>query len=98
MNRISLTRTVVALAGAMTGVLLAAAPASAQQESGAALRLTLAEAVERAIEHNPDLAIVRLDTEVEAARVGERRGVYAPIISTMLGRSRNVTPPTNYLL
>ena len=46
----------------------------------------------------PDLAIVRLDTEVEAARVGESRGAFAPVFSTTLGRSRNVTPPTNSLL
>src|SRR5262245_21768587 len=32
--------------------------------------LTLADAVQRAVENNPDLAIVRLGTEVEAARVG----------------------------
>jgi HAE1 family hydrophobic/amphiphilic exporter-1 len=98
MNRIWIIRAAVALTGAMTGVLLAPVPASAQRADGDALRLTLADAVERAIDHNPDLAIVRLDTEVESARVGESRGVYAPIFSTALGRSRNVTPPTNYLL
>ena len=62
------------------------------------LRLTLDEAVRRAVENNPDLAIVRLGTEVEAARVGESRGAYAPVLSTTLGRSSNVTPPSNFLL
>ena len=62
------------------------------------MQLTLADAVQRAVEHNPDLAIVRLGTEVEAARVGESRGAFAPVFSTTLGRSRNVTPPTNSLL
>jgi len=79
------------------GALLLATPARAQDERQA-IQLSLDDAVQRAIERNPDLAIVRLDTEVEAARVGESKGAYAPVFSSMLGRSRNVTPPTNYLL
>jgi len=72
--------------------------ATAQAGRSEPLQLTLADAVQRAVERNPDLAIVRLDTEAEAARVGEARGAYAPVFSTSFGRSRNVTPPTNYLL
>jgi outer membrane protein TolC len=77
------------------GALLFATTAAAQAERRQTLELTLADAVQRAVERNPDLAIVRLDTEAEAARVGEARGAYAPVFSTMFGRSRNVTPPTN---
>jgi outer membrane protein TolC len=62
------------------------------------LTLTLDDAVQRAIEHNPDLAIVRLGTEVEAAHVGEARANYTPVFSTTVGRSANTTPPTNFLL
>jgi len=62
------------------------------------MRLTLDQAVRRAVENNPDLAIVRLGTEVEAARVGESRGAFAPMFSTTVGRSSNVTPPSNFLL
>jgi multidrug efflux pump len=65
---------------------------------GPTVRLTLDEAVRRAVENNPDLAIVRLDTEVEAARVGETRTAYTPIFSTTLGQSSNVAPPSNFLL
>src|SRR5262245_57920241 len=79
-------------------VALAAANASAQNARPETLQLTLADAVQRAVEHNPDLAIVRLGTEVEAARVGESRGAFAPVFSTELGRSSNVTPPSNILL
>ena len=68
--------------------------AVAQTVETPGLRLTLADAVERVVAHNPELAIVRLDTEVEAARVGESRAAYAPVFSTTLGRSRNTTPPT----
>ncbi len=60
--------------------------------------LTLDEAVRRAIENNPDLAIVRLGTEVDAARVAESRGAFAPVFSTQLGRSSIATPPSNLLL
>ena len=77
------------------GTVLTTARASAQTQ---AIQLTLDEAVRRAVENNPDLAIVRLGTEVEAARVGESQGVFAPVFSTVLGRSSNVTPPANVLL
>jgi outer membrane protein len=94
MNRTGIERAAVVAIGA----LLISTTATAQGERRDRVQLTIAEAVQRAIEHNPDLAIVRLDTEVEAARVGESRGAYAPVFSTTLGRSRNVTPATNYLL
>ena len=69
---------------------LLASPAAAQDDR-ATIQLTVADAVRRAIEHNPDLSIVRLDTEVEASRVAESRGAYAPVFSTTIGRTRNVT-------
>jgi len=75
-----------------------AAAADLQVRPSATLELTLDEAVRRAVENNPDLAIVRLGTEVEAARVGESRGAFAPVFSTTVGRSGNVTPPSNFLL
>jgi outer membrane protein TolC len=67
-------------------------------ETVQALPLTLDEAVRRAVEHNPDLAIVRLGTEVEAARTRESQGAFSPVFSTILGRSSNITPPSNVLL
>ena len=77
----------------VVGVLFAA-PAFAQVET---VSLTLEDAVRRAVENNPELAIVRLDTEVEAARVGESRGAFAPVFSTELGRSSISSPPANLL-
>jgi outer membrane protein TolC len=62
------------------------------------VRLTLEEAVRRAIEHNPDLAIVRLATDVQAARVGEAQGAFKPLWSATFGRSSTATPPSNSLL
>jgi outer membrane protein len=80
------------------GALLIATTAHAQSDSREVVQLTLADAVQRAVEHNPDLAIVGLATEVEAARVGESKGSLSPMLSTMFGRSSNVTPPSNFLL
>ncbi len=96
-------RTAVA-AFAVVGLLLSTT-AAAQDEtfrqpnrSTEALPLTLEEAVRRAIENNPDLAIVRLGTELETARVGESRSAFTPVFSTMIGRSSTATPPANLLL
>ena len=80
------------------GALLVATTAAAQSDPRDVISLTLADAVQRAVEHNPDLAIVRIGTEIDAARVGETKGSYAPMFSTMFGRSSNVTPPSNFLL
>jgi outer membrane protein TolC len=77
----------------MIALVLSVAPASAQ----GTLQLTVDEAVRRAIEHNPDLAAVRHGTEIEAARVSESESAYAPVVSTMIGSSSNVTPPSNFL-
>jgi outer membrane protein TolC len=82
-------------AAVTAATILISTTAAAQDERRQTLELTLAGAVQRAVERNPDLAIVRLETDVEAARVGEARGAYAPVFSTVFGRSRNVTPPTN---
>src|SRR5262249_61221645 len=62
------------------------------------LPLTLDEAVRRAVEHTPDLLVVRLATEVEAAHVGEARTAYTPTFATQFGRSSVDAAPTNFLL
>jgi outer membrane protein TolC len=82
------------------GAALIAPNVFAQGDKPAAdtLQLTLDDAVRRAVEHNPDLAIVRLDTEVESAHVGEARSAYSPTFSTTFGRSSTTTPPSNFLL
>ena len=85
-------------AAVTAAAILISTAAAAQDGRQKTLELTLTDAVQRAVERNPDLAVVRLGTEAEAARVGEARGAYAPVFSTQFGRSRNVTPPTNYLL
>jgi outer membrane protein TolC len=96
MNRSIFERAPVTLIA--IGALFFATTATAQQDTRETLALTLADAVHRAVENNPDLAIVRLGTEAEAARIGESKGAFAPVFSTVVGRSSNVTPPSNFLL
>ena len=91
-------------AGTFVVVLSIAATAAAQvkappaDQSVTTLRLTLDDAVRRAVENNPDLAIVRLGTEVEAARVEESRGAFTPVFSSTFGHSSIATPPSSSLL
>jgi outer membrane protein TolC len=72
--------------------------AAAAAQPAEPLRLTLDDAVRRALDNNPDLAIVRLDTEVETARIAESRTAFTPVFSSVIGRSSSVTPPANFLL
>ena len=83
------------LVSALAIALWWATPSAAQT---APLALTLEDAVRRAVDNNPDLAIVRLESDVETARVDETRTAFTPVFSTVLGRSSAVTPPANSLL
>jgi outer membrane protein len=84
------------LIATLAAALFMAAAASAQPAEP--LRLTLDDAVRRALDNNPDLAVVRLDTEVQTARVDESGTAFTPVFSTSVGRTSTVTPPANFLL
>ncbi len=85
-------RTLVSALALMTAAVSAQEPQPAE-----AVPLTLEDAVRRAVEHNPDLAIVRLATAVEAARVNEARSAFEPVFSSTIGRSGNASAPSNIL-
>lgn len=103
-----------AVASASLAVVLLAAPALAQvapsppgsspravllpPPAGQTFALTLDDAVRRAVDHNPDLAVVRLGVDVEASRVSGSRSAFAPVFSTALGRSSLAVPPSTSLL
>jgi len=98
MNRTSTFSLIgILLSGAIGAPALAQESPALMPAAPPALQLTLDDAVRRAIENNPDLAVVRLGTEVEAARVGESRGAFAPVFSTQVGRSSIASPPSNLL-
>ncbi len=94
------TTSALALAGLTMAATAAAQVSSAPGADHAAnaLKLTLDDAVRRAVENNPELAIVRMGPEVEAARVGESRSAFVPTFFTSVGRSSVVTPPSNLLV
>ncbi|RPJ84696.1 MAG: TolC family protein [Acidobacteria bacterium] len=111
MNGTSIVRVSAAAVVAMLiSAPLVAQPGEPQQQTGpvsglnaapsqaTTIELALEEAVRRALENNPDLALVRLGTEVEAARVVESQGAFTPVLATTVGRSSIATPPSNFLL
>jgi outer membrane protein TolC len=97
-----MTRRFISLAGvaSVLGVIVMTPPpalAQTPQVDRTNLNLTLDDAVRRAVEHNPDLAIVRLDTDSNAARVAEAQGAYVPLFNTKLGRSSSAAAPSSFL-
>src|SRR5437016_2718507 len=73
MSSKAFNRAPIAVASSLLLVLMATSANAQTATPKQTVALTLDDAVQRAIEHNPDLAIVRLDTQAEAARVGESR-------------------------
>ena len=61
------------------------------------IRLTIDDAVRRAIDQNPDLAVVKLGTDVEAEHVSEAQSAYRPVFVSSFGRSNLAVPSANPL-
>ena len=61
------------------------------------IKLTIDDAVRRAIEQNPDLAVVKLGTDVEAEHVSEAQSAYRPVFVSSFGRSNVAVPSANPL-
>jgi len=80
----------------LSAFLLMAPAVAAQAPVQQAIELSLEEAVRRAIDNNPDLAVVRLGTDVEAARVSEAESAYRPLFSTTVGRSQVAAAPFGF--
>jgi outer membrane protein TolC len=102
MNRTRFLRlsaaTVVSALVATSALAQVAAPEPPAASASSTLDLTLAEAVRRAVDHNPDLTVVRLGVDVESARVAGSRSVFEPVFLATFGRSSNTTPPSNAIL
>jgi len=80
---------------------VAAAVRAAEQQAAATqppLALSLDAAVRLALENNLDLAVDRLEPQVAAGRVGQAAAAFLPAVTTSLGRSHVVTPPTSFLV
>jgi outer membrane protein TolC len=94
MNRRRCIRAAILTAVIATGI----GPAATEAQAQATLQLTLDEALRRAADNNPDLAVARLATQVESERVGETLAAFAPVFSQVLGRAGSAAPPSNFLL
>ena len=75
-------------------VAIVSSNAAAQGES---LALTLDDAVRRALENNPDLAVILLETHVQTARIDESQTAFTPVFSTTFARSSTLAPPQSLL-
>jgi HAE1 family hydrophobic/amphiphilic exporter-1 len=72
-------------------------PAPQARPAGGTLKLTIDEAVRRAVEQNPDLAAVKLGTDVQAEHVSEAQSAYRPVFVSSFGRSSVTVPSQNPL-
>ncbi len=75
------------------GVLNAPAPAPANRAR--CVRLTRDEAVEMAMQNNPDLAASRFDPAIGDAQVAAARGAFVPTLQSGVLRNNQQQPPTN---
>ncbi len=80
-------------------VVAAAAPASAQPSPQApeVLRLTVDEAVKRALGDNLDLAVDRLDPTIGDTYVAGASAVFRPALQSSVQRNNQLQPPANFL-
>jgi len=69
-------------------------PAVPLASDGPVLRLTVEEAVRRAIENNPVLALIELGTLASAVAVQEARTAFVPVVTGSVGRVRDTFPPS----
>ena len=66
--------------------------------SGDALKLTLDDAVRRAIDNNPDLLILRLEPGAAEARVDQAKSAFVPVAAGIGGYNDTTSPPANAFL
>lgn len=75
----------------------ASPPASAAQQP-ATVDITLQNAIEMALEHNLNVVVSRLQTQVQAEGTNAAKGVYAPAMSANLTNLDSKTPAQNQLI
>jgi outer membrane protein TolC len=64
---------------------------------GPAIAMTLDDAVRFALERNLDIAVQRLNPQLQDIAVATARTFYGPALTTTLGQNNNVNAPTNQL-
>ena len=72
-------------------------PNPALDTTGTKVELTLDEAVMRALDRNLDIAVERLNPEVQDLNIARLRNVYKPTLTSTVFQQSRVQPPTNQL-
>ena len=95
-----LVATTTLMVAALSRVITAQAPPAGMAAAPAtpAMPLTIEDAVRRALDHNPDLAVVRLAIDAGATTVTGSRSAFAPVLTSAFGRSSIAVPATTALL
>jgi HAE1 family hydrophobic/amphiphilic exporter-1 len=95
----AMRRTSLLLAAALG---LSAATAHAQGQpaaaGGAALRLTVDDAVKMALEENVDLRADRLDPQISDTRVAAAAGAFRPTVNSNVNSNNQLQPPSSFLI
>jgi outer membrane protein TolC len=86
------------LAGPVAGQDTAPAAAGRAPDSGdrPKMELSLEDAVKRALERNPDIAVARYDPETSAEDVRAALGYYDPLATSFLSKSSQDNPQTSF--
>ena len=64
---------------------------------GPTIELTLDEATARAVERNLDVAVERLNPQIQEYNLERLRGLYRPVATSVVGHRAVVQPPTSQL-
>ena len=64
---------------------------------GPTIELTLDDATARAVERNLDVAVERLNPQIQEANLERLHGLYRPVATSTVGHRAVVQPPTNQL-
>src|ERR1051325_711914 len=72
-------------------------PNPALDTTGTRVELTLDDAVMRALDRNLDIAVERLNPEVQDLNIARLRNAYKPTLTSTIFQQSRVQPPTNQL-
>jgi outer membrane protein TolC len=89
---------IATLLAVLSPVLSAQTPVVPSAATPSTLRLTVDDAVKMALDHNLDLAAVRIDPQIGDARVAEAAGVFRPAFNTGVQRNNQLQPPSSFLI
>ena len=85
----------IRLAAEQAGVQQPTSPASAQTPAGAVVPITLDESVRLALDRNLDIAVQRLNPELQDITIASAGAAYHPTLTSLFGPQSSTTLPTS---